>query len=490
MPVVNEVVGMSDDVVAKLTAESQTLYRQNGKLVDVEFVKGAVVVEKVSKPRLAVRIREHFDMSEKNIGQVASHVLHSPDHVGKFRPLGNTFSSPTFRSDFTLIPPGYDELTHSLYIPPRGFSEYMPNLDATTEDARDAFKKLLYPFHDFPLATEADRTNALAFLLTLVCHTAIDAYIPTLLLSASAMGQSSGKGLLTTTLSYIATGHDAKTQSYSANKNEFSSHLQANLLRGESFIVIDNITGRFSSDEFASIVTSKSRLVRIKGTSNVVDTESKAVYLLNGNDVKLSRDTSERVIFCDLWHPDPKNRDRNEFQVMKDHGVTLDRYIERNWLEYYDACMTVIQAWRNAGMPKRKESVLAKYQVWEGIIGGMLELVGANEFLTNQFRKQDEADEETAEIVKFLEWLVGRFPDITGYQGELMGTIAKAHEEWSALLPVVSGRGSDEIAVSLGKWVAAHKGLHFGNWSIETKRGKNVFGGGQGSWLRLVPVRK
>jgi hypothetical protein len=66
--------------------------------------------------------------------------------------------------------------------------------------------------------------------------------------------------------------------------------------------------GAFASDDFASILTSTRRNIRIKGLSKVVDVPVNTVWVLNGNDLSVDSDLSQRLIMCHLQHEDAAKR--------------------------------------------------------------------------------------------------------------------------------------------------------------------------------------
>ena len=140
--------------------------------------------------------------------------------------------------------------------------------------------------------------------------------------------------------------------------------------------------------------------------------------------------------------------------------------------------MTMILAWRNAGMPERQTVILDKYGDWERRIGGMLEFAGAEGFLANHAEKTEGADEEKQEIIRFLEAVHGRFrsPGWAGQSGLIEAPIIEIAAlmvpdgEWAGILSAVNGITERQIAVSLGKFVVDHEGKPFGKYVMKKRK--------------------
>jgi hypothetical protein len=117
--------------------------------------------------------------------------------------------------------------------------------------------------------------------------------------------------------------------------------------------------------------------------------------------------------------------------------------------------MTVIQGWRNAGMPKQKAtSPLDKYRTWERTIGGMLQFVGAEGFLSKHLERMVEANEELQEIIRFMEDVEKRYPVAKDKsKGVPIKTLAEQfyHGDMKGTLSGVGGGSVAQVSISLGK---------------------------------------
>jgi hypothetical protein len=449
------------------------IYYKGGELLDVHiFPDGEIKKRPMTKPLLVSHLRRYPDLnfSDKNYSNVATHILNH-SRIERFPVLNEIHQRPVLRPNFTLVPPGYDEETGILYVPSALIDNHRFNTDAGPTDARKAYKMLLYPFLDFPIEAEPDRVNVIAFVLTLVARTALDCKCPVLAIDAA--GQSSGKTLLADTIAYISQGKTEKWVSMDKGLNEVEKGIRTALVGQDKLAGVDNIVGVFRSPFFASIVTSEEPTIRIFGTLNRVSVPARCNFVLNGNNLKFDTDIAKRIIWTKMFHENPAERDEQQFRVWHDHGMSLVPYLKANWFQYYDAAMTIIQAWRNAGMPKRKpNSSLDKYRDWERTIGGMLEFVGVKTFLANHADRIMEADEEKQEIVRFMELVLGRFPDARVLsRGVPIDAIAKLlHGEWKGVLPEVSAESIESTRISLGKFITKKEGVVIHGYKMAKKR--------------------
>ena len=151
-----DIVELSRKAIAALSEEREMLFVQGNRLVDVDLGDGKITVERVNRQRLIYHMRRCLDWDNKQLGIVASDLMQHKSFK-TFRRLEGTYTAPTFRSDFTLIRPGYDESTESLYMPPADLKDHRFNHRATQADARNAYARLLYPFSDFPFKSDATR---------------------------------------------------------------------------------------------------------------------------------------------------------------------------------------------------------------------------------------------------------------------------------------------------------------------------------------------
>jgi putative DNA primase/helicase len=117
-------------------------------------------------------------------------------------PLTGLTDIPLIRSDGTLLDkPGYDEQSGVLYLP-SGVAIKIPK-NPTLDDAKNAVAILGDLIRGFPFVTPTDRAVAISALISACCRPAIG---PTPLHAFSAPTPRTGKGLLVSLVSIVATG--------------------------------------------------------------------------------------------------------------------------------------------------------------------------------------------------------------------------------------------------------------------------------------------
>ena len=466
----DEIEKLASKAFNTLREHADNIFYRSGQLVDVMvFADGQIRERQMSKSLLASHLRKFFGWSDKNLNLAASHILNH-ERLESFNVLDSISSVPILRPDFSLVPPGYDKATSVLFKPSDAFSNHHFNLNATPAEAKKAYQKLMYVFSDFPVMGDG-KVNAVAFILSLVTRSATDFVVP--ILAIKANGQSNGKSLLAKVISWCAQGKTIKDiLADKMGTAEVDKTIRAQLVAHQKLIHIDNIVNRFDSTLLTAVATSKDPSIRMFGTLSLPAINSDALFILNGNDLKVSSDIGKRLIFLEMWHEDPASRDPRRFRVYLDHGLELEAYLEQSWLEYYDAAMTIVQAWRNAGNPMRKpHSPLDKYSGWESTIGGMIEFCGERNFLHDHAQRMFAADEEKQEFVAFLEMICEKFPEsLLPYKG--VGMDALVHMllgDWKKVLPTVNGSSVGSMRISLGKFLGAKEGVFINGYRITRK---------------------
>ena len=354
----------------RLSSRSRTDRRQLFLWVDDS---GTGRLKTITEPDLKWYVRRVYpEASEGTIKAIAEDILHNPElPLERIRGLVTT---PTFRQDFSLINvPGYDAKSGLYYSPDPSLQTFTFRTNASKAQAQESLDLIFELLTDFPFRNQSERYVYLAALLTLFLRSAIPGVVPCLAIDGN--GQSVGKGLLSSILSLTAYGQDAATTSAPKSREEWASKLDSILLNGTPFQVIDNIVGHFSSDDFASVLTSTRRNIRIKGPSKVVDVPVNTVWVLNGNDLSVDSDLAQRLIMCHLQHEDAASRKQEIFHIQQKYGCSIEVLLNQDRAKYMQACLDLICAWVNDGAPRRKKLVLAKYGQWESIIGGIIDWI-------------------------------------------------------------------------------------------------------------------
>src|SRR5690606_14436707 len=130
-----------------------------------------------------------------------------------------------------------------------------------------ALQTLLGILKDFPFVEAADRSVALAAILTPLIRPSLHT-APLFAFRAAKMG--SGKSLLADVASMIATGRPAAVMAQGADENEDKKRMLPILAEGDPVAVIDNIERPFGSAAMCSILTQTTWRDRVLGASRTM----------------------------------------------------------------------------------------------------------------------------------------------------------------------------------------------------------------------------
>lgn len=193
---------------------------------------------------------------------------------------------------------GYDPAT-GLYLDTGHTSFPKVPHAPTKEDAEAALKVILGILDGFPFATDADRAVAVSMILTAIVRRSLRS-APMFVLTAPKM--ASGKSLLATCASYIATGR-AK-----------ACARQPDVMEGDALALIDNVERPLGSDMLCLVLTEPIYRDRLLGASKTLTVPSCTTWVATGNNVTVAGDLSTRALVCRI-DPQVERPEEREFEV-------------------------------------------------------------------------------------------------------------------------------------------------------------------------------
>lgn len=229
-------------------------------------------------------------------------------------------------------------------------------------------------------------TNLIAMLLLMFCRDMIDGPTPGHLLTKPSPG--TGASLLTDVCSTIAHGEATPAQPIPPNNEEMQKTLLTLIADGANIVYFDNIDQNVDSGTFASALTAPKVRGRILGKSQMAEAEVRAVWILCGNNVRMSQELIRRLVMVDL--------DANMSEPQHRSGWRHDdlpTYVKENRGDLVWACLTLIQNWVAKGMKGDKGVVLNSYENWSRVMGGILRDAGLNGFLRNRDELKERASD-------------------------------------------------------------------------------------------------
>ena len=343
---------------------------------------------------------------------VVSH-LFTGDY-GVYPELRGLATTPIFtKSGGLLTKPGYDMDSRLYYHPDTSMS--LPKVSATPTEAEVTEAKRLLTvevFADFPFGgLSRDEiiegvmggdsvpavANMFALLLLPFMREMVDGPTPGHLLQKSTPG--TGASLLTDAFSIIATGRATPALAMPTNKDEMSKTLTSILSNGQSIVFFDNINHAVDSGELASAMTAPTYQARILGKSQTIEVDVRVAWVLTGNNVKLSSELVRRLILINLNAKMANPEMRTGFRHSDIRGWVTENRGKCVW-----ACLTLIQNYIAKGRVVQNEDILASYENWSRVVGGVLKASNINGFLQNKEELREKADDsESDDIILFLE---------------------------------------------------------------------------------------
>jgi hypothetical protein len=360
--------GMTDSTeeVFSVLSREEDIYLQNEQLVAIEGGRIVPVTEGLAKSIVGKYIgfykydgRAKRDVPVNMPEDLVRSVLEgaAKRSVG-LRPLDAMLDVPSIDAEGRVIQtPGYDEKTRTVYMPGQAAETFrMVNDNPTAEEVEEARNLLLFPFLDFPLASDMDWGLLVSALLSAVSASCVPAQP---VYGFSAPLQGSGKTLLAMCVEALATGQEPTVRSAPETEEEWSKSVLSVLIGGTRSCILDNVTGFVNSKALAAATTSPIFRGRILGKSMEVDVASRCLWMITGNHLTVGTDIARRVLIINI---EPQGEAVN---VIKRH-FDLDPKV---WVlthreEMVWAALTLMRAARNHPM----EGGVASFPMWDNLI--------------------------------------------------------------------------------------------------------------------------
>lgn len=431
---------ITDEAVAALRAwnDPPSMFIRGGELVRVDpDERGRPVIRPVLDHQVRWALGESADFVAAVIDQrgtvvrpvmpplpLARNILASARLCSWFPPLLGLTGAPVICPDGRIVTaPGYDAGT-GLYYSPAPELDLPPVPDDPTPGEVAAAAELVSDaLADFPFVVEpggagASRANALAALMTPLVRPMIAGRVPLVLFDKPQMG--TGASLLAEVIVTIATGSSAAMTQAPTNRDEWGKLLLSELSAGRAVIVFDNLTGTLASPELSTAITQRVYNGRVLGRTRTLQIENQPCWIATGINIELGGDLPRR---CVLARMDPQDarpwlRDRSAFR----HPDLL-AWAKRERGIIIAAVLTIARAWiRDGRRVPDGTPLLAVFEDWCEVLGGMLSVMKVDGFLENLDRQYEEADVEGPQWSAFLERWHERF-------GEKPVTVAELVEE-------------------------------------------------------------
>lgn len=350
--------------------------------------------------------------------------------------------TPALRDDGTVIAhPGYDARSGLLYEPAAGLRLPPVSASPTAEEVAAARALVEEAIEDFPFVGDASRAGAVALMLTPVLRPAIRGQVPLALLDATKAG--TGKGLLASLVSIVATGRPASVLTTPREEKEWAKTLLALLAQGSTFILLDE-AAELRSAALAAALTAPTYQDRTLGKSMMAEYPQRATWAAAGNNIRLGGDLARRCYRIKLDAETARPWKRTEFR----HPGLLAWATEHRG-ELLAALLTLGRAWYAAGCPAAASPKIGGFSEWTETMAGVLAHAGIPGFLADIEALYDEADEEAVAWEAFLRVIHEQF----GSEPISAGDLIHALEDDGPLREALP----DELAIALARSPASFR---------------------------------
>ncbi len=306
---------------------------------------------------------------------------------------------------------------------------------------------------DFPFVDEASRTHAVALLLQPFLLPLIGGSLPLYLVDGSTPGV--GKGLLVDVIARVAQGRPIAVMSQPKDEEEMRKRTTGLLLKGATMVLLDNVYS-IKSGVLSSLLTTREVEDRLLGSSKIVHVRNNATWIATGNNVELSNEITRRTILIRLDPGVERPENRGGFK----HPY-LGTWASGQRRVLVGACMSLIRAWTEAGMP-RSASTLGSFEDWVSVMGGVLEVAGVSGLLENRDQLVSASDRESQEWAE----IVHHWQETHGGNAVTAKDLLKLAKEHDLLLDLWAGRSEVAGQQRFGHALRAHRDRVYGEWAI------------------------
>jgi len=374
-------------------------------------------------------------------------------------PLDSVVRTPTFGKDATLITaPGYHR-SDALWMFPDDSLD-IPEVPAkpTREQIASARALLVDELLvDFPFVRDSDRAHAIAAILLPFLRRMIAGLAPIHLIEAPTQG--SGKGLLASLISIVSTGLAAEGRTVPENEDEVRKMITAELVTGRPIILLDNLSEKrvLESSALASVVTVPYWTDRLLGESEMLHLRNNALWLMTGNNPRLSAELSRRCIRLRI---DPRI-DMPWLRGGFRHPL-ITEWAQENRSALVHAALTLIQAWIAAGRPLH-ETRLGSFEKWSEVMGGVLDVAGIPGFLGNLNELYEASDGDGQLWREFT----GAWWDAFRAEPKKVSDLTQFCEERDLMLNVRGDGSARSQQTRLGKALATKRDRVFNGFTVK-----------------------
>jgi hypothetical protein len=284
------------------------------------------------------------------------------------RPLLGVVTAPTLRLDGSVLDrPGYDAKTWLIYEPACTYPAIPER--PTEAEVGEAYRTLLEPFREFPLATPADEAAVAALMLQIACRFAVAGPVP--MTAAIAPEFGSGKTLLVDLATRAMTGHGPDEMSpvggrRSDGEAEMRKRLTTVVMEAPRVALLDNVPdgSTLESPSLAALLTCSQWTDRVLGLNRKVTLPHRVVWIATGNNIRLAGDLARRALSVQI-EPGVERPSLRTFEVAEHE---LREGVRVGHPRLLVAALTVARGFHVAGRPGHGRPALGMFSAWDALV--------------------------------------------------------------------------------------------------------------------------
>lgn len=336
---------------------------------------------------------------------------------------------PFVRSDYSIAnEPGYYGGAERLLLIDDPETEWRLVPDVPTyDDWLEATEHIDLLVDGFPFVGGADRTNAVAALVTPALVNRLPLR-PMHLIDAKKPG--TGKTKFTNLVQYTYMAREILL-TLKPSEEERQKTLETAMLSAPLMLVWDNVHGEVDSPGFAMMLTASAMRFRVLGAHADVEVPNRTAHFMTGNNMKTSDEIGDRASFIrlDAKMEEPGTRTDFDYSIPTD---VLAMRAKTLWSVH-----VLIRWWVAQGKPRWRGKFRASFEDWAEIVGGIVEAAGYEGFQTNlaaskAASRSGASEIEQARIAAFYLYKIGE--PVTAKQIADDHYSGYAGEAWDSLL--------------------------------------------------------
>jgi len=382
-----------------------------------------------------------------------------------FPELEQVVHSPFVRADGSVcLVNGYDAESRTYVLMAEGMAERLvvPE-EPAPEDVAAAVKLLLGDWLvDFPFPTDADRANALAWIITPFIRGQVDV-VPIAVVDGN--GPSAGKGLLAELFCRLVLGTPFEPTTLPGDNDEARKAITSAFLDGSSVLIWDE-AHVLEGTSLAQLLTAPVWRDRKLGGNEMARVPNRLTFAALGNNVTVNGDVGRRAYRIRI-HPQgerPEDRLASSFR-----HPDIKAWTDSHRAELLSAVLVLIRAWHVAGRPAGPDN-FGSFEKWSRMVGGIVANAGVPGFLDGRREWLDYSNETVDMWGTHLEWLSATFRGRPFRSQEVGRALAQAGAD--APLPgiarsLASPEPTASYATSLGQAYRHRVGQTHGGLTLE-----------------------